>query len=38
MAWMTLVALFSGRTQRVKVDGPYSSWDSVKRGVPQGLC
>ena len=37
MAWMTLVALFSGRSQRVKVDDTYSSWDSVTRGVPQGI-
>ena len=26
----------SGRMQRVKVSDAYSSWQSVRRGVPQG--
>ena len=26
----------SGRTQRVKVGDTFSTWESVKRGVPQG--
>ena len=35
MVWILIRNYLSGRTQRVKVEDTFSTWESVNRGVPQ---
>ena len=32
-----LESYLSGRQQRIKLNGSYSSWQNISRGIPQGL-
>ena len=36
MPWNRMTAYLLGRKQRVKLDGAYSPWRTIRTGVPQG--